>query len=182
MVNQKKAFDENDLVDVESLAFYGVPLREIARMKGVSVDTLKAHAQEQIQQGRDKANITVAKVLLKMAVSGKHPNITILWLKQKSGWFQEDLPDEKPTLAESLRQAENPLEVLQSLMANSLEQTLQGKLDPRLMISLFKSILQILEKAESAERQSNGASSDKPIYQSFFFESTPIDSQEQENP
>lgn len=70
---------------VESLAAYGIPEPDIARVVGIDPKTLRKHYRDELDLGETKANAQIAGFLFNAAKSG---NVTaqIFWLKTRARW------------------------------------------------------------------------------------------------
>ena len=73
---------------VEAMAGFGVPQLDIARLIGVSPETLRLHYAEELDTGGIKANAAVAKNLFRIAQGTGREAVTacIFWLKARAGW------------------------------------------------------------------------------------------------
>lgn len=91
---------------VESMAGYGIPQPEIARVVvpgGIDEKTLRKHFAEELEVGRIKANANVAGALYKSAMGypdqhGKptrDPNVIaqIFWMKVRARWRGDSEPE-----------------------------------------------------------------------------------------
>ena len=74
-----------DRAYVDALASYGVSEEDIARVVGVSRNTLRKHYVHQLETGAIKANAQVARFLFVAAKRGSVPAM-MFWLKCRSGW------------------------------------------------------------------------------------------------
>ena len=76
---------------VETLAAYGIPEEDIARVVGIDPKTLRKHYRDELDLGETKANAQVAGFLFNAARNG---NVTaqIFWLKTRARW--KELPSE----------------------------------------------------------------------------------------
>ena len=76
-----------DRTYVESLASYGVPEDDIARVVGIAPHTLRKHYRDQIENGQIRSNAQVAGFLFSAAKKG---NVTamIFWLKCRARWSE----------------------------------------------------------------------------------------------
>jgi hypothetical protein len=74
---------------VKALAGYGVKQQHIAALLDVaSVTTLRKHFAEELRQGALEAKTQMLGTLFKMAVSGRHPALTMFFLKTRGGWSE----------------------------------------------------------------------------------------------
>jgi hypothetical protein len=71
---------------VKALAGYGVKQQHIAALLDLaSVTTLRKHFAEELRQGALEAKTQMLGALFKMAVSGRHPAMTMFYLKTRAG-------------------------------------------------------------------------------------------------
>ena len=88
-------FPENYLFKIEDLASKGLRKEVIANSLGFSLSTFERREKDDeaisfaFKKGRAKAIEEVSSVALEMALSGKHPNMTMFWLKVHAGWENE---------------------------------------------------------------------------------------------
>ena len=70
---------------VETLAAYGIPETDIARVVVIDPKTLRKHYRDELDLGSTKANAQVAGFLFNAAKNG---NVTaqIFWLKTRAKW------------------------------------------------------------------------------------------------
>ena len=94
MPRKAKKLGKKDRAEGETLAGFGVPVKDIAAIKGVHADTLRKHAKEELERGRAKAVAQVGRTALRMAASGKHPAMTAFFLKCQGGWSEHARPPE----------------------------------------------------------------------------------------
>ena len=75
---------------VETLAAYGIPEAEIARVVSIDPKTLRKHYREELDLATTKANAQVAGFLFNSARKG---NVTaqIFWLKTRACWKETPL-------------------------------------------------------------------------------------------
>ena len=78
---------------VEALAGYGVPEKEIAGVVGIDAKTLRKHYREELDHGHTKANARVAENLYRKATGdGREAVIAaIFWLKTRAGWKESSI-------------------------------------------------------------------------------------------
>jgi hypothetical protein len=83
---------------VESMASYGIPELDIARVIGISHPTLRKWYLYELQTGHIKANSMVAQSLYQKAMGDGHGAVTacIFWLKVRAGWVEPKPWDEQP--------------------------------------------------------------------------------------
>lgn len=89
MPNNAKSLTEKELAEVEVLAGLGMRFEDIALTKNMCLDTLKKYADDHLQRGKAKAKAQVMQSAYKMAMSGKHPAMTMFWLKTQCGWREK---------------------------------------------------------------------------------------------
>jgi hypothetical protein len=73
---------------VEAMAAYGIPPKEIARVIGIDADTLRSRFADELDHGHVKANVRVAENLYRKATGDGREAVTaaIFWLKTRAGW------------------------------------------------------------------------------------------------
>lgn len=71
---------------VMTLAGFGIPQQEIARLIDISDRTLRTHYRRELDTGATEANVRVAQSLYNMAVRDKIPAAAIWWTKARMGW------------------------------------------------------------------------------------------------
>ena len=78
--------DERGRRQVEALAAYGVPERDIGRVLGIDPKTLRKHYRDELDLGATKAK--VAEFLFRKATTEGHQCVTaaIFWMKTRGGW------------------------------------------------------------------------------------------------
>jgi hypothetical protein len=74
-----------DVQYVEALASYGVPEEDIARVIGVTRNTLRKHYSDQLENGQTRTNAQVAGFLFSAAKKGSVPAM-MFWLRCRAGW------------------------------------------------------------------------------------------------
>ena len=75
---------------VRSLIAYGFSQDKIAREIGIrSAKTLRKYFRAELDLGELEANATVANAAYKMATSGRHPVMTMFWMKCRAGWKEQ---------------------------------------------------------------------------------------------
>jgi len=92
--SEKVIFDDKDLIILETLSGYRIPMDKIAAHLEISEDTLErvvkrddaAHAA--MMRGRAKASIMACETLFKLATDKKNPNLGALkfWLQVHEGY------------------------------------------------------------------------------------------------
>ena len=93
--------EENQINQMEILSGLGVQQADIARILGFHPNSFAnimkndLVAYEAYKRGNAKAVAKVAQTAYQMAVSGKHPSMTMFWLKAREKW-REQHPDEIP--------------------------------------------------------------------------------------
>lgn len=85
-------FDDREVEIIQRMAEVGLPMKHIARIIGCSPDTIERRAkvdpriETALGRGRANAASEVYRSCYEMAVSRKHPVVTIFWLKCMEGW------------------------------------------------------------------------------------------------
>jgi len=99
---------EKDRKTVESMASYGIPQQDIARVIGLTLPTLHKWYRYELDTGHIKANSMVAQSLFQKATGSGQGAVTacIFWLKVRAGWVEPKPWDEAPIgRKEQLQQA-----------------------------------------------------------------------------
>ena len=76
---------------VEVLAGYGIPQRDIGHIIGTDVETLTRYYRMELDVGKAKANAAVGRTLFQKALSGDTACL-IFWTKSQMGWSERS-PD-----------------------------------------------------------------------------------------
>ena len=78
---------------VETMAAFGVPEGNIAKVLKISPKTLRLHYRDELDTGATKATAKVAESLYKRAVGDGPQAVTaaIFWLKTRGHWKQETM-------------------------------------------------------------------------------------------
>ena len=73
---------------VEAMAAYGVPERDVARVLAIDPKTLRKHYREELDTGHIKATAKVAEFLFRKATTDGPQCVTaaIFWMKTRGGW------------------------------------------------------------------------------------------------
>lgn len=73
---------------VEAMAGYGVPLANIAKVVGISENTMRKYYLDEIELGATKANAKVSESLFRKATGDGPQSVTaaIFWSKVRCGW------------------------------------------------------------------------------------------------
>lgn len=81
---------DKDRGQVESMASYGIPELDIARVIGISHPTLRKWYLTELQTGHTKANSMIAQSLYKKAIGNGQGAVAacIFWLKCRAGWSE----------------------------------------------------------------------------------------------
>lgn len=91
-MREKKDLSEEDYITIERLAKAGFSVASIAGNLGMSKATLDRRvsedfkARQALERGRSISIEAVANTAFDMATSGKHPSMTMFWLKSRAGW------------------------------------------------------------------------------------------------
>lgn len=87
---------------VKSMAAYSIRQEEIARVIDLrSVKTLRRHFRRELDISATEANARVAQTAYQMATSGKHPQVTIFWLKSRAHWGDQSATTQQAARAPS---------------------------------------------------------------------------------
>lgn len=76
--------DENK-IQVEAMAGYGVPLKQVASLIGIDEKTLYKYFRKEIDNGKAKANAKIGQTLFQQAMAG-NTSAAIWWTKSQMGW------------------------------------------------------------------------------------------------
>jgi hypothetical protein len=80
---------------VKALAGYGVKQQQITALLDLaSTTTLRKHFPEELRLGALEAKAQILGMLFKMAHSGRHPAMTMFFLKTRGGWSETGNRDE----------------------------------------------------------------------------------------
>ncbi len=73
---------------VEAMAAYGVPEKDIARVLVIDPKTLRKHYRDELDTGHVKANSRIAESLYRKAMGEGPQSVTacIFWLKTRAQW------------------------------------------------------------------------------------------------
>ncbi len=73
---------------VEAMAAYGVPEKDIATVVGIDPKTLRRHYRRELDTGSIKANSKIAESLYRKALGDGSQSVTaaIFWLKTRARW------------------------------------------------------------------------------------------------
>ena len=94
MPAQKFKPTEEQRRKVKALAGYGVRQRQIAALLGLaSTTTLRKHFQEELRVGAVEGKAQMLGTLFKLAHSGRHPTMTMFWLKTRARWSEKGNPE-----------------------------------------------------------------------------------------
>lgn len=96
MPRPPKHLSRQDHDEIEMLAGIGLTQQQIADVKGICVETLVKYGEDALKRGKSKGIGKVARKCFEMATSGKHPAMTMFYLKTQGGWSVT------PTLPEAL--------------------------------------------------------------------------------
>jgi hypothetical protein len=79
---------EQNRKTVEAMAGFGIPQHDIARVIGITAETLRTHYGEELDTGGIRANAAIAKNLFRIAQGNGREAVTacIFWLKCRAGW------------------------------------------------------------------------------------------------
>ncbi len=94
-------FDEKQIETVQFLAGIGLTVKKIAAYFQMSKSTFERRCSIQpgiydaLEKGRAQAGAKVMKTAFDMATSGKHPIMTMFWLKCREGWKESMVIEHK---------------------------------------------------------------------------------------
>ena len=92
--------DERVARQVEAMAGYGIPLAQVAKVIGVSENTLRKYYPNEIELGATKANAKVIESLFRKATGDGQGAVTaaIFWIKTRCGWKETTVNEHSHTL------------------------------------------------------------------------------------
>ena len=96
IMRSKLELKDEDYLTIERLSRSGINIESIAANLGFSKATLDRRlsedlkAKQALERGRTKAIEAVSNTAFEMATSGKHPSMTMFWLKSRAGWRDKD--------------------------------------------------------------------------------------------
>lgn len=100
MGREKIVVSSDDIQKIQELSSKGLRKEVIANALGLSLSTFERREKENelisiaLRRGKSKAIEQVSETAFQMAVSGKHPNMTIFWLKSNAAWNEETKTEE----------------------------------------------------------------------------------------
>ena len=80
--------EKGDRALVGGLAMMGTPQDEIAKVLGISKNTLKKHFLDELKSGMEKANARVVASLFNSCIKG-NVAAQIFWCKTRLGWSEK---------------------------------------------------------------------------------------------
>lgn len=85
-------------MQVETLAAFGIPEDDIARIIPIDPKTLRKHYRDELDLGHAKANAKVAQNLFNIATGTGREAVTaaIFWLKARAGWSEYSPAPQRP--------------------------------------------------------------------------------------
>ena len=75
-------------LQVKTLASVGTPQEDIAKIIGITKNTLIKHYRKELDTAMVMANATIAQTLFKQAKDG-NTSAAIFWLKCRAGWSEK---------------------------------------------------------------------------------------------
>ena len=84
---------------VEAMAAYGVPEKDIARVLAIDPKTLRKHYRDELDTGHVKANSRIAESLYRKAMGDGPQSVTacIFWLKTRAHWKETTVQEQTVT-------------------------------------------------------------------------------------
>ena len=76
-----------------SMLAYGIKQEDIAIVLDIDPKTFRKHYGDEIAKAHVQANSRVAETAYQMATSGRHPAMTMFWLKTRLGWREVERID-----------------------------------------------------------------------------------------
>lgn len=98
---------DKDRQTVESMASYGIPETDIARVLNISAPTLRKWYAYELATGHIKANSMVAQSLYKKALGNGAGSVAaaIFWLKVRAGWVEPKPGEESVGVKQQMQKA-----------------------------------------------------------------------------
>ena len=98
---------EKDRTAVETMASFGIPELDIAKVIGISLMTLRKWYMDELETGGIKANTMVAQSLYQKALGNGNGAVAacIFWLKVRAGWVEPRPEEAMPGKKELQQQA-----------------------------------------------------------------------------
>lgn len=93
MGRPKIEISEKDKIEIIRLAKVGMPISDIAAIKGISKNSLKRKLKDEMKAARKTAISNVCTMAYTMAVSGKFPSMTMFYLKTQARWREKERVD-----------------------------------------------------------------------------------------
>lgn len=81
---------DTDRAAVYTMASFGIPRQEIAKVLKISHHTLREHYGDELDSALTRANAAVAKSLFVNATEKNNVTAQIFWLKARAGWRDRD--------------------------------------------------------------------------------------------
>jgi len=84
---------EKDRKQVSSMAAFGTPQENIARVMGIAPKTLRLHFRDELDNGSTIADAAVAQSLYNKAIGNGPQAVTacIFWAKTRMGWKEKQV-------------------------------------------------------------------------------------------
>lgn len=79
--------------EVAVMACLGIDQKDIALVLNIELRLLKLFYSKELTVSKNLANAMVARVALRMAMSGAMPDMTKFWLKSQAGWQEKQSID-----------------------------------------------------------------------------------------
>ena len=92
MARRKLHLELTQIDQIKTMAGLGLKVEQMAAILGMSKKTFERRmkdtpgANDALEKGRATASFQVTKKAYEMAVDGKHPVMTIFWLKVRENW------------------------------------------------------------------------------------------------
>lgn len=134
MARERIELSEEEIKRIETMAGLGLNVIQMAAILGMSKATFDRRmsdtpgANEALEKGRSIAAQNVMATAFKMAVGGKHPAMTMFWLKCRERWKETAMiehsgPDGKPIALAKAELTDAQLEErIQKLLGEPKEQ------------------------------------------------------------
>lgn len=92
--------DERTARQVEAMAGFGIPLANVAKVVGVSENTMRKYYPDEIALGATKANAKVIESLFRKATGERQGAVAaaIFWVKARCGWRETNVQEVSHTI------------------------------------------------------------------------------------
>ena len=88
---------------VITCAAVGIPQMDVARLLGMSINTLRKHYLDELETGSIEANVAIGGTLFNKAKSGD-TTAMIWWTKARMGWTDKQGDDSADSMVETIKE------------------------------------------------------------------------------